>query len=197
MGYCIAFVDTNKPLNSFREYDEKYSTFPDYCDTNDHHISSEKLQSLFLELKETLRPLNGEYAAKAEEVDRGDYLDVEYVFGPDAIWVEISFLDVEKLYQRLIDIAQKHRVTFFDAERVVILTKPEWYYVASKEFKRRNTITAWIVTALCIPLVVSAYFSKLIMACCIVALLVVTYFITNHWIKTSDRDLIKKYRKEK
>jgi hypothetical protein len=33
--------------------------------------------------------------------------------------------------------------------------------------------------------------------CCIVVLLVGTYFVTNHWLKTVSIDLQKKYRKEK
>lgn len=197
MGYYVAFVDTDKPLKSFLEYEKKYCSFPDNCDTNDYHVSSEKLQSLFLELKTKVRPLNGEYAAKAEEVDRGEYLDAEYIFGPDAIWVELTYKDIERLYQALIDIAQKYGVTFFDAACGVTLSNSAWTFVTTKEFNRRNGITMWLVLALCIPLLVSLYLSKWIIMCCIVVLLVGTYFVTNHWLKTVSIDLQKKYRKEK
>lgn len=196
MGYYITFIDGNTPLKSFFEYDKKYCTFPDNCDTNDYHVSSEKLQSLFLELKTRVRPLNGEYAAKAEEVDRGEYLDAEYIFGPDAIWVELSYQDIEKVYPTLIDIAQRHGVTFFDATSGVTLSESEWNYITTKEFKRRNLITMWIVLALCIPGIGSVYFGKWIIACTIAVLFIGTYFITNHWINSVDRDLHKKYHKE-
>lgn len=197
MGYYITFVDTNKPLKSFLEYEKKYSSFPDNCDTNDYHVSSEKLQSLFLELKTEVRPLNGEYAAKAEEVDRGEYIDAEYVFSSDAIWIEFSYQDIDRLYQTLIDIAQKHEVTFFDAARGVILSDSEWVYVTTKEFKRRNGITMWLVIALCIPLLASLWLCKWIFAGCIFVLLVGSYFMTNPWIISVDTDLQKKYRKDK
>ena len=152
MGYILALVD--KRLNySFKVFQKKYSCL-DGC--NDYHRCSPRLQSLFLELKDIVRPLNGEYLVADDDVDTGKCLDSEYVFGKDVIWIECASSDVQNVLGEVIAIAQKHKVVLYDIDggRAIL---PNGMVINKKTDRTRE----WIVAlGIAIALIVSMLFRK-------------------------------------
>ena len=112
MGHFIAFVD--KPLSTFKTFEKKYGSLDG--GGNDYRISTPRLQGLFLELKDKIHPLNGEFAVSDNEVDTGKYLDAEYVFGKDVVWMELAYSDAQNVIGEVAAIARKHKVALYDID---------------------------------------------------------------------------------
>jgi hypothetical protein len=56
-------------------------------------------------------------------VDTGKYLDAEYVFGKDVVWMELAYSDVQNVIGEVAAIARKHKVALYDiGGRRVFLT---------------------------------------------------------------------------
>ena len=49
-------------------------------------------------------------------VDTGKYLDAEYVFGKDVIWMELAYSDVQNVIGEVAAIARKHKVALYDID---------------------------------------------------------------------------------
>ena len=90
----------------------------EYADGQNYTISSQRLQDFFLELKDIVRPLNGEFAAAEGECDSGKYYASDYGFAQDAIWIELTFSDVyaRNVLTEIYSIAKKHRLTYYDVD---------------------------------------------------------------------------------
>lgn len=112
MGHFIAFVD--KPLSTFKTFEKKYSSLDG--GGNDYRICTPRLQGLFLELKNMVPPLNGEFAPADNKVDTGKYLNAEYIFGKDVIWMELAYSDVQNVIGEVMSIAKKHKVALYDID---------------------------------------------------------------------------------
>ena len=195
MGYLIAFIDTDKIPKSFTEYEYLYGCIPDECGANGYHVASEPLQRLFIELKEFVRPLNGEFAAKDEDIDSGEYLDADYVFSANAIWVEVAYQDIEALYPKFIELSQKHNVAFYDSNGRVILPAKQWDIVVKKEFDRRNTITMYLACILAILGLISLFSHKWYLVAMLIIICFLMALITNRWIKRVNVDMQAAYSK--
>ncbi len=117
MGYLVAIVDTKKKL-FYKSYQKRYDGMLEYADGQNYKVSSQRLQSFFLELKDIVRPLNGEFAANEDECDSGTYYASDYGFSQDAIWIELTFPDVyeRNILSEIYSIARKHGLTFFDVD---------------------------------------------------------------------------------
>ena len=115
MGYLVAIVDTKKKL-FFKSYKERYDGMSEYADGQNHAVSSQRLQDFFLELKDIVRPLNGEFAATDVEFDSEKYYASDYGFSQDAIWIELAFTDVHErnVLTEVYSIARKHGLTYYD-----------------------------------------------------------------------------------
>lgn len=113
MGHYIALVDY-KPVSTFKAYEKKYSSLEG--GSNEYQISTSRLQDLFLELKDIIHPLNGEFAVTDDKVDTGKHLDAEYVFGKDVVWMELANSDVQNVIGGVMAVARKHKVALYDIE---------------------------------------------------------------------------------
>ena len=117
MGYLVAIVDAKKKL-FYKSYKKRYDGMLEYADGKNYKVSSQRLQSFFLELKDIVRPLSGEFAATENELDSGKYYASDYGFSQDAIWIELTFSDVYEgnVLSEICSIARKHGLTFFDVD---------------------------------------------------------------------------------
>ena len=117
MGYLVAIVDAKKKL-FYKSYKKRYDGMLEYADGQNYKVSSQRLQSFFLELKDIVRPLSGEFAATENELDSGKYYASDYGFSQDAIWIELTFSDVYEgnVLSEIYSIARKHGLTFFDVD---------------------------------------------------------------------------------
>lgn len=195
MGYQVAFIDTDKPLKSFKEYDCLYGGIPVECYTNDYSVASEPLQGLFMELKEFLRPLNGKFAASREEVDNGEYLDADYAFSTNVIWLEVAFRDIDALYPKLIELSQKHNVAFYDTNGRVIPPAKKWKIAERKEFDRRNGTALCLVCILSVLLLICIALQKWYWFAIITIIYILIGLITTRWINRAYSDMHDAYLK--
>ena len=113
MGHIIALVDKSW-VSSFKTFEKKYGSLDG--GGNDYRISTPRLQGLFLELKDKIHPLNGEFAVSNEKLDTGKYLDAEYVFGKDVVWMELAYSDSQNVIGEVAAIARKHKVALYDID---------------------------------------------------------------------------------
>lgn len=84
--------------------------------TEDHSYddpvnTSENLNNWFMEMKETFPPLNGPFAC--EDVDNPKVTD--YSIGREVIYAAFPWPEAEKAYPKMLELAKKHKVGFFDA----------------------------------------------------------------------------------
>lgn len=117
MGYLVAIVDAKKKL-FYKSYEKRYDGMLEYADGQNYKVSSQRLQSFFFELKDIVRPLNGEFAATEDELDSGTYYASDYGFSQDAIWIELTFSDVyeRNVLTEVYSIARKHGLTYYDVD---------------------------------------------------------------------------------
>lgn len=117
MGYLVAIVDAKKKL-FYKSYKKRYDGMLEYADGQNYKVSSQRLQSFFLELKDIVRPLSGEFAATEDELDSGTYYASDYGFSQDAIWIELTFSDVyeRNVLTEVYSIARKHGLTYYDID---------------------------------------------------------------------------------
>ena len=113
MGHIIALVDKSW-VSSFKTFEKKYGSLDG--GGNDYRISTPRLQGLFMELKDKIHPLNGEFAVSDEKLDTGKYLDAEYVFGKDVVWMELAYSDAQNVIGEVAAIARKHKVALYDID---------------------------------------------------------------------------------
>ena len=150
MGCIIALVD-NRLLSSFKTYKKKYSSLD--RGSNDYHIGTPRLQSLFLELKDVIHPLNGKFAVADDKVDTGKYLDAEYVFGKDVIWMELASSDVQNVIGELMAVARKHKVALYDIDGEQVMF-PNGMVINKKTDRTKEWIVALaIVFAMIVSLI--------------------------------------------
>lgn len=117
MSYDLMVLDKHKRFITHEEfqnwYDDQMECQGD-VDYNDYRHTSPSLQSWFLEMKDIVRPLNGEFAPPDDEVDRGEYHEADYSIGKDYIYVAFAWSDAEPVYPVVKELARKHDVAFFD-----------------------------------------------------------------------------------
>ena len=117
MSYDLMVLDKHKRYNTSNEFLEWYNNqieSLENIDTNNYRHATSNLQSWFLEMKNIVRPLNGEFAPFDEELDCGDYHEADYCIAKDSIYMAIAWSDVERVFSLVKDMARKHDVALYD-----------------------------------------------------------------------------------
>jgi|ERR1051325_685626 hypothetical protein len=78
---------------------------------NDPIVTSDELKSWFMEMIKTFPAMNGPYAVD----DPDNEFVTDYCIGKDVIYVTFAWSIAEKAYEVMKNVADKHRVGFFDA----------------------------------------------------------------------------------
>ena len=119
MSYDLAVLDKHKRFNTNDEfdiwwYDGLNNDWAEDIDYNDYRHATPSLQSWFLEMKDIVRPMNGEFAPPEDEIDAGDFKEADYTIGKEHIYVAFAWSDAERVYPLVKELAKKHDVAFFD-----------------------------------------------------------------------------------
>ncbi len=117
MSYDLAVLDKHKRFKTGDEFLKWYDQVMEWAediDYNDYRNATLSLQSWFLEMKDIVRPMNGEFALPDEEVDSGDFMEADYAIGKEHIYVAFAWSDAERVYPLVKELAKKHDVAFFD-----------------------------------------------------------------------------------
>lgn len=118
MSYDLMVLDKHKRFKTQEEflnwYDEQSEGHLD-VDGNDYRNAIPSLQSWFLEMKDIVRPMNGEFAPPDDEVDSGEYHEADFCITKYYIHAAFAWSDAERVYPIVKELARKHDVAFFDA----------------------------------------------------------------------------------
>lgn len=117
MSYDLLVLDKRKRFKTGDEFQKWYDQVMEWAediDYNDYRNATPSLQSWFLEMKDTVRPMNGEFAPPDEEVDSGDFMEADYAIGKEHIYVAFAWSDAERVYPLVKELSKKHDVAFFD-----------------------------------------------------------------------------------
>ena len=117
MSYDVLVLDKHKRFKTsdeFLAWYDQVTKWDEDIDYNDYRHATPSLQSWFLEMKDIVRPMNGEFAPPDDEFDCGDYKEADYTIGKDHIYVAFAWSDAERVYPLVKELAKKHDVAFFD-----------------------------------------------------------------------------------
>ncbi|GAB5398905.1 MAG: hypothetical protein Aureis2KO_04900 [Aureisphaera sp.] len=77
---------------------------------DDPKVSSEEMRNWFFEMIQTFPAMNGPYAH--DDIDNPKLTD--YSTGKDVIYAAFSWSEAENAYPKMLELAKKHKVGFFD-----------------------------------------------------------------------------------
>lgn len=122
MSYdLMVFNPRNAPKSEteFLHWYEKQAEWEEKHNYDDPKVSSEELRNWFMEMINDFPPLNGPYPPNDidDRIDNEDNDDVltDYCIGRDIMYLAFGYSVAEKAYQKMFELAEKHKVGFFDA----------------------------------------------------------------------------------
>lgn len=185
----------------------------DDVDYNDYIHTTKSLMDWFLEMKEIIPPLNGPFAPTDKEVGDGKYPVADYCIAKDAIYVSLSFDNVEETREIAFDLAKKHNLSFFDISGSNELNNPDGthflvlrqqaynYNYATQcreEYKHRQIVTVEVTMSLCVFIYVCLTYYKDSWGLIVSVLLFIVLFIfciwTHRWINRTNSDVLKRFK---
>jgi len=113
MSYDIAIIDHHPRFNNCKDFLAWYDDAIGH-QQDDYRQARPALQQWFLKMKDRVRPLNGEFAPAADEIDAGEFPEADYSFGKDFIYVALAHTDAEKTSALAFELAKECRLTYFD-----------------------------------------------------------------------------------
>ena len=118
MSYDLMVFEKSKAPTTKTEFMAWYEKQVEWSEEHDYEtisVSSPALQNWFMEMKETFPPMNGEYAPALELLDEDLESHIaDYCIGRDVIYVAFSWSVADEAYELMRNLAQKHKVGFFD-----------------------------------------------------------------------------------
>ncbi|MBQ3805569.1 MAG: hypothetical protein II844_07170 [Prevotella sp.] len=136
MSYDIMIIDHQPQFKDGKEFYTWYNNVTQWNDTidyNDYRHTTNSLQQLFLEMKDVVRPLNGEFAPSDDELETGEYLEADYSIGKDFIYIALAWTDCEKTSKKAFELAQKYKLAYFDASGDEELHFPDGRHILVSE----------------------------------------------------------------
>ncbi len=211
MSYDIAIIDHHPRFNNCKEFLAWYDDAIGH-QQDDYRQGMPALQQWFLKMKERVRPLNGEFAPAADEIDAGEFPEADYGFGKDFIYVALAHTDAEKTSALAFELAKECRLAYFDISGTGELHNADGshFHVSrqqavydeleeenQKEFNKRNSITTYIA----MPLIILLLFCLMFMDSWGVYVGIPTLIIfiafaywSNRWTNRSGQDVLRKYQ---
>jgi hypothetical protein len=114
MSYDLMVFNPNKAPKSkseFMNWYENQTEWEEEHDYDDPKVSSEELKNWFLEMIKEFPAMNGPFAS--DDVD--DPKVTDYSVGMDVIYAAFAWSEAENAYPKMVELAEKHKVGFFDA----------------------------------------------------------------------------------
>lgn len=204
MSYDIMLFDRRQRFRTYKEFIAWYNDSVDNQDS-DYKVTTPNLQQWFLDIKDILRPLNGEISPRDEELDCGEFPEAEYGFGKEFIYLELAQANREKALEIVMDLARKHHLAYFDISGTGSVYQDAVIDIFTKkiynEVRRRENISATISTSVLIVSITLVYlcFSYLnrLWGYCISGVLLVTFIYVciriNKWISMAEQDVRAEY----
>ncbi|GIM60774.1 hypothetical protein CAPN008_08240 [Capnocytophaga canis] len=120
MSYDLMVFSKNKKFENRDQFMDWYDVVTEWeeeVDYDDYKHTTTELQAFFMDIKNTFPPLNGEFAPDDDELDTleedGIYA-VDYCIANEAIYMAFAWSNADEAYQKVKELATKHKVAFFD-----------------------------------------------------------------------------------
>ena len=118
MSYDIMVIDHHprfKKSKDFLSWYDNVTKWEDEVDYNDYRHATTPLQNWYLEMKDVVPPLNGQFAPANDKLGTGEFPEADYSIAKDAIYVALSYEKVEEVKEA---VAQKAEAVAEKAEEV-------------------------------------------------------------------------------
>ena len=120
MSYDLMVLDKHKRFTDrilFLEWYNELTQWQENIDYNDYKHATPNLQHWFLEMKDIVPPLNGEFAPQDDDLGESRFQEGDYCIAKEAIYVAFAWSDAEKIHPIVEELAKKHDVAFFDISK--------------------------------------------------------------------------------
>ena len=215
MSYDLMIIDRHprfKNSKDFLTWYDDVTKWEDEVDYNDYSHTTKPLKDCFLEMKELIPPLNGPFAPIVREVENSKYPAADYCIAKDAIYVALSYENIEKAKEIAFNLAKKYELAIFDISGSNELNNPDGTHFnvlrpqsyddnyaeqCRQVFKHRNTVTFWLTIPLFIFVFVcfelkDSWGLYVGVPACIV--LVILGIWTHRWINRTNDDVLKRFK---
>lgn len=197
MSYDIMLVDHRQRFRTYKEFIAWYNDSVENQDS-DYKVTTPNLQQWFLDIKDTLRPFNGDFSPRDEELDCGEFPEAEYGFGKEFIYLELAQANREKALEIVMDLARKHHLAYFDISGTGSVYQDAVIDVFTnkieKEISRRRLISS-LVSGSILTVGIFCFSTMSLWGYCISGILLVAFVISciwiNKWIKRAEQDIRK------
>ncbi len=113
MSYDIIIIDRPKRFQNCLEFWKWYVPAVDK-QQGDYRYSSPTLRRWFLKYKDSVRPMNGEFAPSEDDYGMGEYQEADYGFGKDFIYVALAYSDAAKASRLAFALAEEFHLAYYD-----------------------------------------------------------------------------------
>ena len=113
MSYDLMLFNPNtapRDRDKFMDWYNNQTEWKENHNYDDPIVTSETMQNCFLEMIETFPAMNGPYAH--DDIDNPKMTD--YSIGKDVIYAAFAWSEAENAYPKMLELAKKHNVGFFD-----------------------------------------------------------------------------------
>lgn len=120
MSYDLMVFEKTRAPKTKEEFMEWFEEQTEWGEDHDYQtvsVASPALQSWFMEMKETFPPMNGEFAPDDSALEEDAELEnrmTDYSIGHDVIYAGFAWSVAEEAYEKMLELAGKHGVGFFD-----------------------------------------------------------------------------------
>ena len=147
MSYDLMVLDKHERFKSsddfLRWYDE-VTEWSDDIDYNDYHHATPNLQSWFLEIKDIIRPINGEFAPSDEELNGDGIHEADYNIAKDCIYIAFDYTDSELAYSLSKALAKKYNLILFDISGYNQLVYPDGFVLKVQPKSQEDIETEFV-----------------------------------------------------
>ncbi|WP_437372101.1 hypothetical protein [Maribacter litoralis] len=101
----------------FLEWYKKQAEWEEDHGYDDVKVSSDELRNWFMEMIEEFPAMNGPHSPpdRDDRMDNDDDTITDHCIGKDVIYSAFAWSVAEKAYPKMLELAKKHKVGFFDA----------------------------------------------------------------------------------
>lgn len=120
MSYDLMVFEKSRAPKTKEEFMEWFEEQIEWGEDHDYQtisVASPALQNWFMEMKETFPPMNGEFAPDDSALEEDAELEsrmTDYSIGYDVIYAGFAWSVAEEAYEKMLELAGKHGVGFFD-----------------------------------------------------------------------------------
>lgn len=217
MSYDIMVIDHHprfKKSKDFLSWYDNVTKWEDEVDYNDYRHATTPLQNWYLEMKDVVPPLNGQFAPANDKLGTGEFPEADYSIAKDAIYVALSYEKVEEVKEIAFNLAKKYKLAYFDISGSNELANPDGTYfdVSSqqayyedyseqclREFRHRNSITSRVAMVLLVLVMVCFIFREswgMYVGVPTLVVFILFAIWSNKWIKRTNDDVLETFKQQ-